>query len=182
MTFCTLAVVLLWISLNVVRQFALNGETNIRYVIAERTRSLRASAEYSAPLNLIDLDFLPLLSRQSIHIPLGLREMLLIGVTLLIVFLNRTLAIILPPANPAINLAVGSSAPSLNALNATSGPTCDSNSYGFNLNRRSCVEAVERLIPSSSWIDQSVVYVNRDKDISGVRIVLPWRELSCTSH
>lgn len=165
------------------QHIALKAETNIRYVNAERTHSLRASAGHQAPLIRIHLDFSSTCFLTDLYtFPVDSDKMLLIKVIVLLTFLNRTLAILIPPANPAINLAAGSSVPSINSLNASSGPICDSIRYGGNLNRRSCVEALERLVPPASWQDRSVAYVNRDKDISGERIVLPWRELSCTSH
>jgi hypothetical protein len=108
--------------------------------------------------------------------------MFLTRVPLGLAFLTHTLALLLPPPNPAINLAAGSSAPSLNILNASSKPVCDSIRYGWDLNRRSCVEAIERLVPSVRWVDKSMLYVHRDKDMGGDRIILPWRELSCTSN
>jgi len=108
--------------------------------------------------------------------------MLLIRVTILFAFLNRTLAILLPPADPAINLAAGSSVPSLTSLNASFDATCDSVPYGFNLDKTSCEEAIERLALHTSRRDRNLVYINRDKHISGERIVLPWRVLSCTSY
>lgn len=84
-------------------------------------------------------------------------------------------------ATPASRIATSNN---LTLLNDSFDPKCDSFPYGFNLEKRSCEEAVDRLPHNVGWIDESLPYVNRDNErgVVGPRYVLPWRELSCMSH
>lgn len=107
--------------------------------------------------------------------------MFLLHVASISLCLGGSLAISLPPANPAINAAANGSVPALDGTSVQAiSPVCDSSFYGFDLNRASCQEAVD-LMDTEYW---AKTYVMRNVPGRGGQMAqaLPNRWLSCKAY